>query len=307
MAAAETASKFSIGLWTVVAVAGLTAWDSNSQAVTAEDYQRAEAFLSTTTNALVYNANVEPHWMVDDRFWYANRTRIGTEYVLVDPGDASRSPLFDHEGMAESLSQVLEMEVTAGELPRLIQYSDGVLTFDEYGERVACDVVGLTCTLQSDDTNQVQNSILSPDGTHAAYIRDHNLWVVEISTGAELQLTTDGVEDYGYATNNAGWVRGRMPVLLWSPDSRMIATFQHDGRGVGEMYTVSTRVGHPKLDRWRYPLVGDSLIFRISRVVVHLDGPESGAPGYASRSPQKHYHRPCGGLGWALSGCAMEF
>ena len=50
--------------------------------------------------------------------------------------------------------------------------------------------------------------------------------------------------------------RSDRPVLLWSPDSRKIATFQHDARGVGEMYLVTTNVGHPELDAWKYPLPG---------------------------------------------------
>src|SRR5690606_28453781 len=71
---------------------------------------------------------------------------------------------------------------------------------------------------------------------------------------------------------NAGWIRSKKPIVLWSPDSKKIATFQHDGRGVGEMYLASTNVGHPELEAWKYPLPGDSLIFRIHRVVIHLDG-----------------------------------
>jgi dipeptidyl aminopeptidase/acylaminoacyl peptidase len=59
-------------------------------------------------------------------------------------------------------------------------------------------------------------------------------------------------------------------VLLWSPDSRKIATFQHDGRGVSQMYLVTTNVGAPRLDAWRYPLPGDSVVFRIHRVIVDV-------------------------------------
>ena len=104
------------------------------------------------------------------------------------------------------------------------------------------------------------NSIVSPDGNKAAFIRDYNLWVQDIGAGNVTQLTFDGVEDYGYATNNAGWTKREGPVLLWSPDSKKIATFRHDGRYVGEMYLVSTNVGHPELKAWKYPLPGDSLI-----------------------------------------------
>jgi dipeptidyl-peptidase 4 len=116
------------------------------------------------------------------------------------------------------------------------------------------------------------NSSVSPDRSKAAFIRNHNLWVKDLVTGAETALTTDGVEDFGYATNNAGWVHNNNPVLNWSPDSKQIATFQHDGRGVSMMYLVSTNVGAPRLDAWRYPLPGDSVIFRVQRVIIALDG-----------------------------------
>ena len=112
--------------------------------------------------------------------------------------------------------------------------------------------------------------VLSPDGKRAVFIRDYNLWVRNISDNKEGQLTFDGKEDYGYATNNAGWTKGPGPVVLWSPDSKKIATFQHDSRGVGEMYMVSTKSGHPELSQWKYPLPGDSLIFRISRIIINV-------------------------------------
>ena len=43
-----------------------------------------------------------------------------------------------------------------------------------------------------------------------------------------LSITTDGVQNYGYATDNAGWTKSDRPVVVWSPDSKKIATFQQD-------------------------------------------------------------------------------
>ena len=94
----------------------------------------------------------------------------------------------------------------------------------------------------------------------------------DVKSGKETPLTTDGVKDFGYATDNAGWTKSDRPILLWSPDSKKIATFQHDGRKVGEMYLVDTRVGHPKLQAWKYPLPGDEHIFTIQRVIIELNG-----------------------------------
>ncbi len=56
--------------------------------LTADDYARAERFLGGNTAPLVYGNSVQPRWMDDGRFWYANPVRGGTEYVVVDPSSA---------------------------------------------------------------------------------------------------------------------------------------------------------------------------------------------------------------------------
>ncbi|HYE88327.1 MAG TPA: DPP IV N-terminal domain-containing protein, partial [Vicinamibacterales bacterium] len=109
---------------------------------------------------------------------------------------------------------------------------------------------------------------------YAAYIKDWNLWVRDMTTGTDQPLTTDGVKDYGYATDNAGWRFSGRPVLKWSPDSKKIATFQQDQRRTGEMYLVNTVVGHPTLSAWKYPLPGDEHVTMIERVIIEVDGPK---------------------------------
>ena len=115
-----------------------------------------------------------------------------------------------------------------------------------------------------------RNEFLSPNGKLAAYIEDFNLWIRNTKTGKRIQLTFDGEKDYGYATNNAGWIKSKGPVLKWSPKSDKIATFRQDARGVGEMYLTTTNVGHPKLQAWKYALPGDEKIFEIERLIIDI-------------------------------------
>ena len=112
--------------------------------------------------------------------------------------------------------------------------------------------------------------ILSPNRELAAYIDNFNLWVRNTKTDKRFQLTFDGFNNYGYATNNAGWKKSKSPVLKWSPDSKKIATFRQDAREVGEMYLTSTNVGHPKLEAWKYALPGDDKIFEIERLIIDV-------------------------------------
>lgn len=117
-------------------------------------------------------------------------------------------------------------------------------------------------------------AVPSPDGKKEAFIRDWNLWVRDVATKQETQLTTDGAKDFGYATDNAGWAGSDRAILLWSPDSRKIATQQQDERNVGEMFLVESNVGHPRLRAWKYPLPGDSVVAMIHRVIIEVDGPK---------------------------------
>lgn len=116
--------------------------------------------------------------------------------------------------------------------------------------------------------------VKSPDGKKAAFIKDWNLWIKDLATQKETQLTFDGVKDYGYATDNAGWKHSNKAILLWSPDSKKIATFQQDQRHVKDMYLVSTNVGAPKLEAWKYPLPGDEKIIQIERVIIEVETPK---------------------------------
>ena len=253
--------------------------------VTAEDYARAEALLSATTAPLVLGASVQPEWLPGDRFWYRNTTSGGTEFILVDPAAGTRARAFDHDRLASALGAATDTTYAPLELPfRTLELSPAgdALTARVGDARVRCDLRAYTCTATAPGSDPAATpdpaAIPSPDGATAAFIRDHNLWLRDLDTGAESPLTTDGIEDFGYATNNAGWVRRDSPVLLWSPDSKMIATFQHDARGVGMMHMATTNVGHPELESWKYPLPGDSLIFRISRVVIHVGDPGADRP-----------------------------
>jgi len=245
---------------------------AQTRALTAGDYARAEKFMGYNTNPLVFRAGIRPRWLADDRFWYRVTTQNGNEFVLVDPTRGTRGPAFDQTKIATALSMASGTVYDAFRLP-FTQFdfsNDGAsMMFNVDSRRWTCDLRTNQCTTTS--RNPESPGAPSPDGKRAAFIREYNLWVRDVATGKETQLTTGGLKDFGYATDNAGWIKSERPVLLWSPDSKKIATFQHDSRGTGEMFLVDTKVGHPKLEEWKYPLPGDDKIFMIERVVIDVD------------------------------------
>lgn len=115
--------------------------------------------------------------------------------------------------------------------------------------------------------------IMSPDRKKVAFIRNWNLWVKDLRTGKETALTADGIKDFGYATDNMGWAHSNKPIVLWSPDSKKIATFQQDQRHVNSMFLVKTKIGAPELEEWKYPLPGDSAVIQIHRVIIEVAEP----------------------------------
>ncbi|MET0572153.1 MAG: DPP IV N-terminal domain-containing protein [Pedobacter agri] len=133
---------------------------------------------------------------------------------------------------------------------------------------------GASATTSPNRRRNSGSEVLSPDGKKAILIKDYNLYVKDVASGKLTQLTTDGIKDYGYATDNAGWKHSDAPILRWSPDSKKLTTFQQDQRNSKDMYLVTTNVGAPKLEAWKYPLPGDKSIATIRRVIIEVENPK---------------------------------
>jgi dipeptidyl-peptidase 4 len=256
---------------TILVLAAAPAAAQQPERLTAEDYARAERFLGQHTAPLVAGTPGPINWLPDGRFWYRTTTAAGADFIMVDPARRTRAPAFDQARLAAALGAVTGEAVAAALLPFTtfdLSRDGRQVTVTAAGRDWQCDVTAYTCV---PDPGGPPASVTSPDGRWAAYIRDHNLWVRDLRTGQDRALTTDGVEHFGYGTNNAGWTRRPVPLLTWSPDSRRIKTFQQDARGIGNMYLVTTNVGTPELQQWRYPLPADTVPFRVHRVIIDVE------------------------------------
>ncbi len=248
--------------------------------LTAKDYANAEQFLFYNTAQKIDRAFTTANWMNDNKFWYRVLTPQGSEFILIDAAKGTRAAAFDQQKLAAALSSATGKNYAANTLPfKTIKYVDDgrSISFSASGKQWKADLKTYTITEdQSTSINKSakENELLSPDGSKAAFIKDYNLWVRDVATNQLTQLTTDGIQYFGYATDNAGWKHSNNPILRWSPDSKKIATFQQDERKAGDMYLVTTNVGHPTLQQWKYPLPGDSNIIMIQRVIINVDEPK---------------------------------
>ena len=238
-------------------VAAGTVGAQNRRALTAADYDRAVKMLAPGLTGLVVGDTVDATWLPDGRFWYVRTTLTGDENVVIDPMTKTR--------------EVVQTPPPGGQPPPQ-RGGRGGRGQGRGGDRSGV-ALSRTCGPNVTGTTGPPPPSMSPDGRKAIFICDWNLWVKDVASGQERQLTTDGVKDFGYATSNAGWRTSAAPALSWSPDGRKIATQQQDERNVGEMYLVETPVngGHPVLRAWKYPLPGDPVVAMISRVVIDVE------------------------------------
>jgi dienelactone hydrolase/Tol biopolymer transport system component len=269
-------------LFALFSFAFLAAAKAQTDSVTANDYAKAESMLSFNTQKYIDHGIVRPNWLSGDRFWYRDLKADGSEFIIVDPANGKLSAAFDQQKLAASLSAATGKKYEAEMLPfQTFRFSaDGkTIFFDVNKKPWKCNLTNYECTQDVGGHADInpqdeRDEVLSPDGEKAAFIKNYNLWVRDLVSGKETQLTSDGIQYFGYATDNAGWKQSDKPILRWSPDSRKIATFQQDERKAGFMYLVSTNVGHPKLKSWKYPLPGDSNIITIQRVIINVDTPK---------------------------------
>ena len=214
--------------------------------VTSADYDRAAAQLAPSLTNLVIGGSVQANWLPDDRLWYRT-AGTDAQTILINPVAKTRTVC---DAARTNCPGVPATAANAGGGGRGGRGGGGVAGAGRGG---------------------AVNAVTSPDGKRAAFIKDNNLWVRDVATNRERALTTDGVKDFGYATDNAGWASSDRAILLWSPDSKKIATQQQDERNVGDMYLVDTRAGHPNLKAWKYPLPGDSVVQMLHRVIIDVD------------------------------------
>ncbi len=101
---------------------------------------------------------------------------------------------------------------------------------------------------------------LSPDGSRVAYVRENNLYVEPVRGGPVTKLTNDGSNEVINGTFD--WVYEEefdcRDGWRWSPDSKQIAYWQLDTRGVKTFTLIDDTSGtHPILKTFAYPKTGE--------------------------------------------------
>ncbi len=127
------------------------------------------------------------------------------------------------------------------------------------------------------ETKQLGWASVSPDGQTVVYAKDMNLYRMsredyeklkvneKDTTITEIQITTDGVEHFGYGqpysmlnTDTLCNGKRRKAYVAWSPDSRHFATILTDSRKVKELWVINALASpRPTLETYKYQMPGE--------------------------------------------------
>jgi dipeptidyl-peptidase-4 len=116
---------------------------------------------------------------------------------------------------------------------------------------------------------------ISPDGNFVSFVRDHNLWLVNVADGKERALTRGGVEEL--RKGELDWVYPEeleiKTAYWWSPDSSSIAFLEMDERQVAQYPLVDFSSFDGEADMERYPPAGGKNPI-VHVLVTRIDGGE---------------------------------
>jgi dipeptidyl-peptidase-4 len=206
-------------------------------------------------------------WIDDDSYLQTRRTGSGTEWLRVDAASGRTTPLFDATRMENALASLtgLSREKAAaaarsGDLTFTAAYTGALFTIDDdlyFHDFESSSAARLTSTPGAEE-----EATFSPDGRRVAFVRGHNLHVVDVGTRKEVALTSDGSPeilngklDWLYQEEIYG--RGRFRGYWWSPDSTRLAFLQLDERPVPEYTVVDDLSYRPTVEVTDYPKAGD--------------------------------------------------
>ena len=264
------------------------------------EYLQAEKFTESKLKNMLFSTMVDPHWFQNGNgFWYEYKTSEGKFWYVVNPSQKKKELLFDRDKLAAQLTEIVKDPFEARQLPvkNLKAEADGrTFTFevvssqDEKNDKdkktekkvfyFSYDFPSRKLTHLADKEKEPKKlgwASVSPDGQSVVYAKDCNLYRMSIadyrkaqkdekdSTIVEIQLTTDGMPDFGYGipysilnTDTLCNGKRRRAWGCWSPDSKHFVTIVSDDRAVKPLWVInSIAEPRPTLETYKYQMPGE--------------------------------------------------
>ena len=183
---------------------------------------------------------------------YRVDARSGAQRLLV-AGSALLPP-----GATEPI--VIETYQFSPDLTKLLIYTNSVRVWRQNtkGEYYLWDFQARQLTPLSNAPGYQQFAKFSPDGRYVGWVREHDIFVRDLATGEEIQLTHDGSQHIINGT--ADWVYEEelslRDAFRFSPDGSRIAFWRFDQTVIEPFYMIDETTLYPTLMPVRYPKAG---------------------------------------------------
>ncbi|UCH13178.1 MAG: DPP IV N-terminal domain-containing protein [Bacteroidales bacterium] len=233
--------------------------------VTISDYNRADS--TAKFDDLVYHGYIIPKWIDStNNFWYKVKTRKGDEYFLIDAPKQKKKAAFDQEKLCARINSKTGKKHKPYSIPLMnISFSENLkeLEFELDSFKWKCNLADYKLTrldkvkpekrkYWAESRDELSNPpVVSPDSSWTACIKNYNVYVKDIKTNKEHQLSYDGSEGEFYSS-----------FILWSPDSRMLTTNKIRDNKKHYIYFVESSPENqlqPVLHKREYLKPGDAL------------------------------------------------
>ena len=213
---------------------------------------------------------VQPEITPDDKtilFLRGQPTANKQALFAFDVATATTTELLTPEAILKGAEETLSAaEKARRERMRVSSRGFSGYQLSEDGAQILVTLSGKAYVVQraSGQVTELKNSAgaldphFSPDAKHVAYVRDHNVFQVDLATGREQRVTMGGTaqKPLGMAEFVAQEEMGRMAGYWWSPDSQFIAFAEVDTAQVEKLAIVD--VMHPEnpAETMAYPRPG---------------------------------------------------
>ncbi len=265
------------------------------------DYLQAEKFSGTKLQNMLFSTTIDPHFFgKGGKFWYEYKTSDGKQWYIVDPATKSSRLLFDLDDLAAQITEIMGDPFEARQLPiRELKASEDGKKFTFYvtsskddkpekpGAAPEKKRYYFEYHLGSNKLEYIKDkekepkrldwASVSPDKKTVVYAKDCNLYKMSMedyrkaqkdekdSTIVEVQLTKDGMPDFGYgipysisSTDTLCNGKRRGVYGMWSPDSKHFALTIEDNRKVKDLWVINAlSEPRPTLETYKYHMAGE--------------------------------------------------
>jgi dipeptidyl-peptidase-4 len=222
------------------------------QKVTLEDVFKNNTFSQKSVQGI--------NWMKDGQFYSKlQRGKAGTKVVKVNVATGEETTiLIDGEALGVNFSTY---SFNADESKALI--ASEVESIYRRSSKGVYHVVDLEKGNAQKLLNgeKIMYATLSPENDKVAFVKDNNLYIIELATNEVTQVTDDG--NWNHVINGAAdWVYeeefSMSKAFAWSPDGQKIAFIRFDESEVPEFNMQLWGKLYPQDYKFKYPKAGES-------------------------------------------------